>query len=128
VEQGEAAIVEGDVGELSGVVAFDDAQWQDVGRITSGSLDAGSEGSGIGGQGRDEEDGALLAGGAIGQRQATREAGGEVEGQQGGADAGWTFQQGEVTEGDVVGPEPVEWASGKVSESGEDETRGGGHG
>jgi len=45
----------------------------------------------------EQDDAPFGAGGAVGERKASGDAGGEVEGEQGGADAGWAFQQREVT-------------------------------
>jgi len=54
--------------------------------------------------------------GTIRKRGTTGDAGGEREGEEGGVAAGVGIEQGEVTEGDMSGPEPGEWCGGDVGE------------
>src|SRR6266702_3717874 len=62
-------------------------------------------------------------GGATGQGMAAGDAGGDVESEQGGAGAGFAFEQGEGAQREVVLPEP---GDGLGDDVGEDEARNGG--
>ena len=66
--------------------------------------------------GSDQDDSALLAGSAVGHRAATGDAGSQIKGKQGLADAGVAFQEGEGSQGDAVLPEPVDGSRGEVGE------------
>ncbi len=64
----------------------------------------------------EEEDVASCGGCAVGKRSATRDAGGEGEGEERGVAAGGGVEKGEVSEGDTSGPEPGERGGGDVGE------------
>src|SRR5947209_12625567 len=82
-------------------------QEQDACGVGASGEEAGEEGASGAIVGSDEQDEAIEAGSAAGERGATGDAGGEGEGQQGGATAGGGIQQGEGSAGDATGPEPV---------------------
>src|SRR6266567_4297611 len=67
--------------------------------------------------------GHALPGGATGQGMAAGDAGGDMQGEQGGAGAGFAFEQGEGAQREVVLPEP---GDGALDDVGEQETRNGG--
>src|SRR5947209_19972468 len=87
-----------------------------MGGIASGRFEARFEGVGgrvVGGQ---EDDVALLGGRAVGKGRAAGDAGGQGEGEQGETGAGGGIQQGEVTKGDAIGPQPGEGFGGHLRE------------
>ena len=103
-------------GQGTGSILDDGTQEQDMGGITSGSLQTRFEGVGgtvVGGQ---EDDVACLGGGAVGKGRAAGDAGGQGEGDEGEATVGGAIEQGEVTQGDATGPEPAEGFAGDVRE------------
>jgi hypothetical protein len=113
------------VGETEGILAGrhsaggpdgDGVEEQDVVRIGSCGLEAWLDG--IAGiiMWRDEDDGALLAGSAIGEGGAAGDAGGEVQAEQGEAEACRAVHEGEFTKGEALGPEPFERFGSDVGE------------
>ena len=65
-------------------------------------------------KGGNENDVALRTREIIGKGTAGGDTGGEVKGNEREATAGLAVEKGEMSEGDTLGPEPVERASGDV--------------
>ena len=89
----------------------------ETGGIASGSEKAGEDGvlgSFVGG---DEQNVGLLSRRTIGQRCATRDAGGQGEGEQREAGVWGSIEEREVAEGDAIGPQPGEGLAGDVGEA-----------
>ncbi len=115
--QGEGTILDGD---FVAVDLFDGVEQKDAGGVASGGQEAGFDGAAAVVLTRHEDDGTLEAGGATGQSTTTGDAGSDMQGEQGGAGAGFAFEQGEGAQGEVVLPEP---GDGLRDDSGEDEAR-----
>src|SRR5260221_3750174 len=115
--QGEGTIFDGDGGTID---LFDGGEQEHADVVASGSQEARFDGVGgvvlIG----HEDDGPLGAGGAAGQGAASGDAGGDVQGEQGGAGAGFAFEQSEGAQREVVLPEPGDRL---LDDGGEDEAR-----
>lgn len=86
-------------GECMRSILDEGTQEQDMGGITTGSLQARFEGVGGGVVGGEEDDVAWLGGCAVGQGRAAGDAGGQGEGEEGEATAWGGIEQGEVTKG-----------------------------
>src|SRR6266568_1028845 len=89
---------------------------QDLVKFGTGGLQAGHEGVVEVVVGSNEQDGTLDAGSAVGQGQASGDAGGKHEDEEGGAAAGGTIQEGEFAQRDALWPEPGGGLSRKVGE------------
>ncbi len=118
LDQGEGTLFDGDGGAVD---LCDGGEQEDAGGVASGGQETGFDGVAAMVLTRDEDNCTLGAGGATGQGMAAGDAGGDVQGEQGGAAAGFAFEQGEGTQGEVVLPEP---GDGALDDGGEDEARG----
>src|SRR6266699_3598048 len=94
----------GEEKDLEGVAASGPEAWYDA---TGGAI-----------VGSDQDNSTLLARSVVGHRAATGDAGGQVKGKQGLADAGVAFQEGEGSQGDAVLPEPVDGSREEVASDG----------
>jgi len=90
---------------------------EDVGGISTSRLKARFDGIADTVVRGDEQDVALWTRGAIGPGGASREAGSQVKGKEGGATAGRAFKQGEFAERETLGPEPLDLLGSDVCET-----------
>src|SRR6266702_2590727 len=101
--QGEGTILDGD---FVAVDLCDGGEQEHTGGVAASGQEAGFDGVAAMVLTRDEDNGPLGAGGATGQGMAAGDAGGDMQSEQGGAGAGFAFEQGEGAQREVVLPEP----------------------
>src|SRR5258708_29165771 len=99
-----------------GIDVEDAGEEIDLGGVAASGTEAWYDGTGGAIVGSDQDDFALLARSAVGHGAASGDAGGQVEGKQGLADAWIAFQEGEGSQRDAVLPEPVDGSRGEVVE------------
>ncbi len=99
-----------------GIDVQDAGEEKDLGGVAARGTEAWYDGTGGAIVGSDQDDSALLARSAVGHGAASGDAGGQVEGKQGLADAWIAFQEGEGSQRDAVLPEPVDGSRGEVVE------------
>jgi len=111
---------EGTVSELDSVrvEAFDGVEEEDVAWVGSGGLELRFDGVAGVMVWSDEQGVALLAWGAIGKGVSAGEAGGKVDGEEGGAAVGVAVEESDGPAGDAVLPESGEVLSWDVREAG----------
>src|SRR5260370_35053332 len=108
------------IGQLAvcGIDVQDAGEEIDLGGVAASGTEAWYDGTGGSIVGSDQGDSALLARSAVGHGAASGDAGGQVEGKQGLADAWIAFQEGEGSQRDAGLPEPVDGSRGEVVEEG----------
>jgi len=87
-----------------------------MGGVAASGFETGEDSVGWGIEGGNEDDGSLWARGTIGERMTGGDAGGEMEGEKGKAEAGGAVEECKVCEGDTVQPKPREGPRGNGGE------------
>jgi len=100
------------------VEALDGVEQEDAGRVAACCFETGFD-SGTGMiVGCDEDNATVFARRAVGHGRARGDAGGEMKGEEGFANAGVAVEVGEVAQGNALFPKPCERLDGDVGEEG----------